>query len=554
MTTNATPSVGPTALGSLTTTGSIPSPRTPPETHVALGRLLDDGAITHPKLSEVLHLLDLATFGDRSGLAELTDRAERTATTHGWIDLIWYSQLIRAELSRRQGDLTAAASLARPVSNWAIQAGQPLVRARSHQVLSVIHRVIGDEGGCLTQAILCLQHLPPEAPSWMRAVHVTTLGTALLITRSVPEGQAYMRQALDLAEAAGRPDLHMMVLNNLAFGLYLAGEQAEALAATEDMLTLHRRCGGTLFAHYRDTLARVRMLSGDLVGAEEALIDVVTDPYGICVNEADGLAACLVTLAEIQRLTERVPQAQATLDWCRALADARGLVTCSTSVTREQARLFASQGEYRQAYEELCRYLEAFERLVGSQRTVRAQVVHALYQVEQTAQELDQFRELAWRDPLTGLHNRRRVDEELPVLVARAAQQDRPFSVALFDLDHFKQVNDRWSHQVGDAVLQRIAGLATAAVPEGATVARIGGEEFLVLLPDTDLDAAREVAERLHARVREHHWGDLVGRTPITISVGLASCDGSSRPAAVIARADGHLYAAKRSGRDRVVG
>lgn len=554
MTTNAPPSVGPTVPGDVGTTGSVPTARTPRTALTDPRTLLDGTAITRCRLGDALQALDLATFGDRTGLAELTGRAESVATAEGWIDLIWYCQLIRAELSRRQGDLTAAASLARPVNTWAVQAGQPLVRARSHQVLSVIHRVIGDEGGCLTQAILALQHLPPDAPDWMRATHLMTLGTALLITRSVPEGQSYMRQALDLAEATGRTDLHLMVLNNLAYGLYLAGEQAEAVTTTEHMLALHRRCGGTLFAQYRDTLARVRMLSGDLVGAEQALVDVIADPYGIEVNEADGLASCLVTLAEIQRLTDRIEQAQATLDWCRALADARGLENCATAVTREQARLFATQGEHRRAYQELSRYLAAFERLISSQRTVRAQVVHALYQVEQTEQELDQFRELAWRDPLTGLHNRRRVDEEMPVLVARAAQQGRPFSVALVDLDHFKQVNDEWSHQVGDAVLQRVAALATASVPEGATVARIGGEEFLILLPDTDLDAAREVALRLHARVRDHGWHDLVGSTPVTISVGLASCNGTSRPAAVMARADENLYAAKRSGRDRVIG
>lgn len=123
------------------------------------------------------------------------------------------------------------------------------------------------------------------------------------------------------------------------------------------------------------------------------------------------------------------------------------------------------------------------------------------------------------------------------------------------DLDHFKQINDRFGHLVGDEVLYEVATMLTEAVSEEGVVARMGGEEFTVLLPWADAEAAGAVAERMMTRLRGRQCRALPPGTTITMSIGIA-CEritDSDIGSALRARADEALYAAKRSGRDRVL-
>lgn len=165
---------------------------------------------------------------------------------------------------------------------------------------------------------------------------------------------------------------------------------------------------------------------------------------------------------------------------------------------------------------------------------------------------------LAVTDPLTGLYNRRYALPHLVRLAAHAVATRTPFAVMLLDLDLFKQVNDRHGHAAGDAVLAEIAGRIRRNLRSVDLVARIGGEEFLVALPDTELAAARAAAERLR-RVTEQRpvtLPDGQGEVAVTLSIGLASA-GQSRaqaldPDDLMARADRALRSAKAHGRNKV--
>jgi diguanylate cyclase (GGDEF)-like protein len=157
--------------------------------------------------------------------------------------------------------------------------------------------------------------------------------------------------------------------------------------------------------------------------------------------------------------------------------------------------------------------------------------------------------EIARRDPLTGLPNRRAFDEALERELARAQASDRPLTVVLFDLDHFKQVNDRHGHAQGDASLRLIADIAHDELRPGDLLARIGGEEFALSLFDTDAATAGGIAERIVGRVRGATAG---GAVPLSASAGVAQCMAASSAHAVLRRADRALYAAKAAGRGRV--
>jgi diguanylate cyclase (GGDEF)-like protein len=148
---------------------------------------------------------------------------------------------------------------------------------------------------------------------------------------------------------------------------------------------------------------------------------------------------------------------------------------------------------------------------------------------------------LARTDPLTGLANRRALDEALVRDLASAERTARPISVVMLDLDHFKRYNDTRGHQAGDALLHGAAAAWAGELRASDTVARFGGEEFLVVLPSCDAAAASVIADRL----REIVPGEE------TASAGVAAWNGSETMAELIARADAALYEAKRRGRDR---
>jgi diguanylate cyclase (GGDEF)-like protein len=157
------------------------------------------------------------------------------------------------------------------------------------------------------------------------------------------------------------------------------------------------------------------------------------------------------------------------------------------------------------------------------------------------------------RDALTGLPNRRAFDEELAREVARSARTGAPLGLVVLDVDRFKAVNDGHGHPAGDAVLREVAARAGAAVRQGDLAARIGGEEFALLLPGADLPGAAELAERVRAAVAAAPVSAGDRTIAVTVSLGCAVLAPGEPPEALLGRADARLYEAKRSGRDRVM-
>jgi two-component system cell cycle response regulator len=150
-------------------------------------------------------------------------------------------------------------------------------------------------------------------------------------------------------------------------------------------------------------------------------------------------------------------------------------------------------------------------------------------------------------DALTGLSNRRAVLTQLAGMVSAARRHGHPLSIAILDLDHFKRNNDSYGHKVGDDVLVAAAHAMGTHLRAEDQLGRLGGEEFLVLLPDTDSEAAGHVAEKLRAEV-----ATAPTSVPVTVSIGVATWDGEA-PEDLLHRADEALYAAKEAGRDRVL-
>ncbi len=188
--------------------------------------------------------------------------------------------------------------------------------------------------------------------------------------------------------------------------------------------------------------------------------------------------------------------------------------------------------------------MEVVARVGSQMRRIRASAL-AANQVERALGD-------AYTDALTGLYNRRYLDEDLLRRVSRAGARDGSFAVALLDVDHFKRINDTWGHPAGDAVLRTVAQQIRKYLRTGDLECRYGGEEFVVILPTTSLADAALVAERLRSGMESCELPSPLAGERITASLGVAGWAPGEDAASLLRRADQALYVAKRGGRNRV--
>lgn len=175
-------------------------------------------------------------------------------------------------------------------------------------------------------------------------------------------------------------------------------------------------------------------------------------------------------------------------------------------------------------------------------------------QVSRNVEKRRQYERAAMFDGLTGIHNRRWLDDTLHRVVARQRRTGGPLSVALIDVDHFKSFNDRFGHDAGDHVLQLVATTLAANLRPTDLVARFGGEEFVIVFPETERDAAARAADRVREAIArlEPKMADGRELPRVTISLGIAQVEAENTVADLLKAADQAMYRAKQGGRNRV--
>lgn len=194
------------------------------------------------------------------------------------------------------------------------------------------------------------------------------------------------------------------------------------------------------------------------------------------------------------------------------------------------------------------------EHDIQSLQNLADQVLHLNQELAEMHRALkrkqEELRNLSIIDPLTDLANRRRLDERLELEIARIPRTQRPLTLALVDIDHFKRINDEHGHPVGDAVLKGIAEILTENLRSTDLAARYGGEEFCLLFPETVLAEALCILERIRHLIATRPIPPLT--FPISASLGVVCTAQENSPETLIAAADRALYQAKQSGRDQV--
>jgi diguanylate cyclase (GGDEF)-like protein len=208
------------------------------------------------------------------------------------------------------------------------------------------------------------------------------------------------------------------------------------------------------------------------------------------------------------------------------------------AIAKFQRRLDRIEEAPSGSWQELC---DRADELLKPTLRLGTEISHSYAEILRQMAHLASFAELR-SDPLTGINNRRAFDESLQAHTAEQLRYPSPLSLAMIDVDCFKQINDTQGHLHGDRVLQDLAGKLKASVRDCDFLARYGGEEFAVVMPRTELHEACNLAERIRTTV--------AAGMPLTISVGLAEWLPSDTPSSFVSRADTALYAAKDGGRN----
>ena len=417
----------------------------------------------------------------------------------------------------REDDPVADSSCAHALGMVQSRLGEfGLARASFERALRLRRRMSDDDAVATTLNSLGVLHLRLAQP----AVPDGTDRTA-----DFERALAYFNEVHALAERVGDARLALLSELNIAGALGGLGRAAEALERFLAQLDVARAQGDR---HHESlilaNLGEACRLLGDYTRSREL---------------------CEEALAVAQATASKVREQQAH----RQLS-----LTCEAS-----GDLAAALAHYK-AHHVLERETQAAEgRRIAQAQALRAEIDRAQQETAKLRREsLDLKREnrelerQAHEDPLTGLANRRVFDDALEARLVDARVQGRPLALVLFDLDRFKSINDRFTHAAGDAVLREVAGLLRAHCRASDIAARIGGEEFVLLLREADRDTAFAVAERVRTECAGRDWSAIAPGLAVTISAGVAVDPGTDTGAALLRQADVALYRAKRAGRDRV--
>lgn len=364
-------------------------------------------------------------------------------------------------------------------------------------------------------------------------------------------------------------------------------DETTALAHMEESVALSRQTG-----NLRDLcdalhgLAQAHQVRTDLAAAQAAL----QEAHALAL-QADDLPRMNTVLLTQGRLLMQQGQEQAALELLQqVLPRCEGLQATALSAQAHEmlSEIAQARQDYRLALQHFHRFHELQQQLHGAQAQqhlrglmIRSHVqrwqrqaedersrsqalssaLEAARQADDEKQRLLQqlsaqtelLHQLSREDGLTGVANRRWLDLQLSQELERALRFGHPLSIAMLDLDHFKSINDRFTHLTGDKVLRRVAQLLRNTCRRSDLVARYGGEEFMLVLIETPLEKARLLCEKLRMHIASHDWRAVhPDLDEVTVSVGLATRRDKDEVEALSARADAQLYQAKHQGRNRV--
>jgi len=487
---------------------------------------------------------------------------------------------LQGMVSLHRGDLRGGLALAMEAERHAHANHDAVTHAELAALRAQISFFTGSYAEALRHAQLAVDHADASQDLELR-VYARRATCPVFGNVEVPDLRSRIEELLELTVASGNPWEEAISRNDLACYLQQQGELTAAASELDRALAVaHQVDGANSFALavIHSTRADLRLLLGReqeaLADAERSIellsADDEPNPYVLGASVRADVQARMA----LGQLDDAQQAGEGALSWLGdRVPQTRSLILSTLASTLRTAGRFeeaydalarAAELE-RQAFRELSELQLSLERATLEASAARQtnaalaannrQLAEAHSELERRAAELEalqeQLQEQAERDWLTGLHNRRYFARELERVLSE--QRGDWFSLAVVDLDRFKSINDRFGHEIGDQVLVRVAGLLCDVLRQPDIVVRSGGEEFLVLMPMTEANAATACCERICQRIRDEPWEHVAAGLAVTASAGVASTNDPDELAALARSADQRLYEAKRSGRDRVV-
>lgn len=384
---------------------------------------------------------------------------------------------------------------------------------------------------------------------------------AQLTAETVPDVSEVLA-GIDACVNAGEPMLEGFTRSYLARVHHAQGRTAEAVRALEEFLTTVEDAGyPVLVGVYHSLLAEYRMQMGEPDAAEHHANEAVV--HATSIARSMPLVAAYRTLSEI---AERRGDIAEALRRHRQYADVSQAYLNDVRA-REMAYRTVREQAVKQAQE--IELLHQRNELLGLQQQVAAQrarnrgalagllvllLASTVYWGLKTKRVQMRLQRMARFDMLTGIRNRHYFTEQAAALLARCAHDHLPAAMVMFDLDHFKQVNDRFGHAAGDWVLAQVAASCSSALRSVDCFGRMGGEEFAILLPGCDVRAAARISSDLRARLARIDCCQTGHRFTVSASFGVTDTAISGYDVTqLLSHADKAMYRSKRAGRNRVV-
>ena len=462
---------------------------------------------------------------------------------------------------------------------WETHFNTPRLALSTSLMAELLASVGAPDAGAVAQRSIHLAEQSGDPAALARAY--MTMGLVLVITREPDHGRPFAERAVDISRRAGLK--FSVALVNLAEAVLWCGLQAaangsidslppavaQAVSISREALTEARETGdGWLARLALNNIAEYSMHVEDVAAAAAALAEVpetAGEPTTRCQSHH------LMMRARVMTAQGLLEPALSCLNACRELLRDADFLEMEVHCFRELTNVLERMGRFKEALKahrqfharnvrmasEQTRRLASLAAHEAEARTLRdtagkAQTLAAnlARSLTELTQETERLQRSCLEDALTGLPNRRRLEMALSELAATAA----PFACAMMDVDHFKQVNDRFSHAVGDAVLRKVGEIFTRMSRVDDLIGRFGGEEFVLLIYGSGPGLPQSIGERMRQAVEASDWTAIQPGLVIKISVGIALSHEATHPELVLKLADARLYEAKRSGRNRVVG
>jgi diguanylate cyclase (GGDEF)-like protein len=510
---------------------------------------------------------------------ELGERAYQLATEDSFSEGSYLQGVVEslrclAHANRRAGDLNLSLSQSTQALSYLESIDLPVIKADILRNIAISLGYLGNYADGLEFGFKALNLVNVAHDQERQALILGSIGVIYVHSKNPDESVRTFHQALRLNRELGHKQDEALILNNMSLAYRELKDYDNALGSSLQALKLAEETNfSALIVTATGTIGEVYLAMGEYDQANQYLQKYLEGAKS--TGSKRDVTWAFILLGEADSYCHQETSALSHLTQAIEMAQQSGLRSEEARCHELLANMYEQQGELKQALAHLRISSQIRESIYNddtARKIANLQVIHQVETAKRDAEihylktvelqkEIEERKKiestlerLATIDPLTGILNRRKILSLAEKEFRKAVQVRDPLLLILLDVDHFKDINDTYGHAIGDQLLSALITTVCASLRTGDTIGRVGGDEFLIVLPETDLTQGRQIAERLQKTIAKHSFETHKGALKLTISLGVAELerDRENSIEMLIEQTDRALYHAKRSGRNRV--